>query len=118
MKNHKELTVWQKSMDLAELIYKFVLKLPPDQRFILVSQMQRAAVSIPSNIAEGAKRSSTKEYIYFLTIAYGSASELETQLLLTQRICPQFSSDITKLLSLNEEVLKMLNTLIRNLKSA
>lgn len=65
MKNHKELTVWQKSMDLAELICLFVLKLPSDQKFILASQIQRAAIAIPSNIAEGAKRGYLKEYIHF-----------------------------------------------------
>lgn len=117
MKNHKELTVWQKSMDLAELACRFVLKLPSDQRYIFNSQIQRAAISIPSNIAEGSKRNHRKEYMQFLSIAYGSASELETQLLLVKRLYPHFTEDTDKMLSLTEEVLKMLNKMLSNLKA-
>lgn len=117
MKNHKDLTVWQKSMDLAELIYTFVLVLPSDQKFILTSQIQRAAIAIPSNIAEGAKRGYRKEYIHFLSIAYASASELETQILLIKRLYPDLETQADEILILNEEVLKMLNVLISNLKT-
>ncbi|MGB6267882.1 MAG: four helix bundle protein [Olleya sp.] len=84
--NHKDLDVWKKSMDLVELIYKITNKFSADERFGLVSQMRRAAVSIPSNIAEGAARKGDKELIQFLMIALGSLSELETQYLIAVRL--------------------------------
>jgi four helix bundle protein len=77
--NHKDLDVWKKSMNLVVLIYDITSKFPSDERFGLTSQMRRAAVSIPSNIAEGAARKGDKEFIQFLMIALGSLSELETQ---------------------------------------
>ena len=80
--SHKNLDAWQKAMDMAELIYKVTESLPKEERFGLISQMRRSVVSIPSNIAEGATRHSNKEYIQFLYISLGSASELETQILL------------------------------------
>ena len=83
--NHKDLDVWKKSMDLVELIYGLTSQFPSDERFGLVSQMRRAAVSIPSNISEGAARKGDKELIQFLMIAIGSLSELETQYLLSVR---------------------------------
>lgn len=86
MKSHKELIVWQKSMELAEEVYKITSKLPKAETYGISSQMQRAAVAIPSNIAEGAKRSHTLEYIQFLSIANGSAAELETQLILSKKL--------------------------------
>jgi four helix bundle protein len=77
--DHKDLDVWKKSMNLVVLIYDITSKFPSDERFGLTSQMRRAAVSIPSNIAEGAARKGDKEFIQFLMIALGSLSELETQ---------------------------------------
>ena len=82
----KELIVWQKAMDLTKCIYIVTKKLPPEEKFGLMSQMQRCAVSIPSNIAEGNKRTSSRDYAQFLRIASGSAAELETQLLLVKDI--------------------------------
>ncbi len=84
--NHKDLDVWKKSMDLVESIYSLTSQFPSDERFGLVSQMSRAAVSIPSNIAEGSARKGDKELIQFLMIAIGSLSELETQYLLSVRL--------------------------------
>ena len=84
--NHKDLDVWKKSMDLVELIYSLTSQFPSDEKFGLVSQMRRAAVSIPSNIAEGAARKGDKELIQFLMIAIGSLSELETQYLISIRL--------------------------------
>ena len=84
--DHKELDVWKKSMDLVVVIYDITSKFPSDERFGLISQMRRAAVSIPSNIAEGAARRGDKEFIQFLMIALGSLSELETQYLLSIRL--------------------------------
>ena len=84
--NHKDLDVWKKSMDLVEAIYRLTLKFPDAEKFGLTSQMRRVAVSIPSNIAEGAARKGDKELLHFLHIALGSLSELETQYLIAVRI--------------------------------
>jgi len=84
--NHKDLDVWKKSMELAELMYSVTKFFPESERYGLTSQMRRAAVSVPSNIAEGAARQSDKELIQFLMIALGSLSELETQYLLSIRL--------------------------------
>tara|TARA_B100000508_G_C11369952_1_gene233205 strand:+ start:374 stop:721 length:348 start_codon:yes stop_codon:yes gene_type:complete len=97
--NHKELDVWKKSMDLVELIYDLTSQFPSEERFGLVSQMRRSAVSIPSNIAEGAARKGDKELIQFLMIAIGSLSELETQYLITIRL---------KFVEKNEELEEMM----------
>ena len=86
MNTHKDLIVWGKSMDLVIATYKQCSKFPSDEKFGLTSQMRRSAISIPSNIAEGAARNSTKEYIRFLYIALGSLSELETQFLISKRL--------------------------------
>ena len=84
--NHKDLEVWKKSMDLVESIYDFTSSFPSEERYGLISQMRRAAVSIPSNIAEGSARKGDKELVQFLMIALGSLSELETQYLLSVRL--------------------------------
>lgn len=116
MKSHKDLTVWQKSMDLVELVYKITGKLPKSEIFGLSSQMQRAAVAIPSNIAEGAKRGHKLEYIQFLRVANGSAAELETQLILAEKLYPDVKDNTQNANLLLEEVLKMLYALISTLK--
>ena len=84
--NHKDLDVWKKSMDLVEVIYKLTQQFPDSEKFGLSSQMRRAAVSIPSNIAEGSARKGDKELIQFLHIALGSVAELETQYLIAIRL--------------------------------
>ena len=83
---HKDLEVWKKRMDLVEDVYKLMKQLPENEKYGLISQIKRSSISIPSNIAEGAARGSTKEFIRFLDIASGSLSELETQLLLLERL--------------------------------
>jgi len=93
-------------MELARVVYCFSDAIPSKERFGLISQMQRAAVSIPSNIAEGYQRKGTKELIQFLRIAYGSSAELETQIILAKNI---YSLDIGGLLEQLTEVQKMLN---------
>ena len=82
VQNFKDLQVWQRGFALTKVVYQLTEQFPKSQQYILASQMQRAAVSIPSNIAEGFNRKTTKEYKHFLSIALGSTSELETQLLL------------------------------------
>ncbi|MBT2746302.1 MULTISPECIES: four helix bundle protein [unclassified Lysobacter] len=76
---HEGLEVWRDAMDLVETIYRFSARFPDSERFGLTSQLRRAAISVPSNVAEGAARRSTKEYLRFLSIARGSLSELDTQ---------------------------------------
>jgi four helix bundle protein len=114
-KPHKKLDVWQLAMKVAELVYKYTKKYPQEEKYGLVSQMRRAAVSIPSNIAEGAARQSKKEFKNFLSIAQGSLSELDTQLELSIRlefITAKKSDEIEKELI---RVDKMLSGLIRNI---
>ncbi len=103
-------------MELVEQIYKITQKLPRSETFGLSSQMQRAAVAIPSNIAEGAKRGHILEYIQFLRVANGSAAELETQLILTEKLYPDIKAQTQKASLLLEEILKMLYALIATLK--
>ena len=114
MTTHKDLTVWKKSMNLVILIYKVTGQFPKEELFGLTSQMRRAAVSIPSNIAEGHGRHSEKELIRFLYISLGSASELETQILLSNKLDFLNGEDFNQLNELNNEVLKMLASLIRS----
>ena len=78
MATHKDLDVWKESIDLVEVIYKLTAKLPKEEVYNLTLQMRRASVSISSNIAEGAARSSSKDYVRFLYMSLGSVSELET----------------------------------------
>jgi len=112
----KDLIVWQRSMDLTREIYLVTEKLPQKEVFGLQSQMRRCAVSIPSNIAEGKKRKTRKDFLQFLHIADGSAAELETQLLLAESIYTNL--DCGKAKHLLEEVQKMLAVMIRKLSSS
>ena len=115
MRSYKELTVWQKSINLVEGIYTLISEFPNAEIYGLTSQMRRAVISIPSNIAEGQKRKDLPEYLQFLRIANGSAAELETQLIISRRLYPRLTySSVEPLL---EEVQKMLTVLIRTLKS-
>lgn len=99
-------------MSLARDVYLITKKLPPEEKFGLVNQLRRCAVSIPSNIAEGSKRRTKQDFIQFLKIASGSAAELETQLLLTQDIYKVSTTAIRELL---KEVQKMLEVLMKKL---
>jgi len=85
-KSYKNLKVWQKSIELVKLIYKITNSFPRSEVFSLVSQIRRAAISIPSNIAEGYGRKSHKEYLQYYSIAYGSALETETQLTISKEL--------------------------------
>ncbi len=108
----RELTVWQKSFTLVLDVYKLTAQLPKSEQFGISSQMQRSAVSIPSNIAEGQQRNNLKEYRQFLGIARGSAGELETQLLLTSEI---YNLETKALVENTHEVQKMLFGLYKKL---
>jgi len=108
MKSYRDLTVWQKSFGLAVDVYNLAAKLPNNEKFGLISQIQRSAVSIPSNIAEGQQRKGKNEFSQFLGIARGSSAELSTQLLLVESIYKIDTSDIVKKV---EEIQKMLYVL-------
>ena len=116
MKTHKELDVWKVSVDLAKEVYQVTRGFPRDEQFGLVSQMRRSAVSIASNIAEGAARQGTKEFIQFLYVAVSSASELDTQLEIAQAIgaCPP--EQLQPVQGTVVRVTMMLRGLIRSLK--
>jgi four helix bundle protein len=87
MHNYKNLKIWQRSMDIVEMIYRETATFPKEEKYSLTSQIRRASSSIPSNIAEGTSRESKKEFSYFLSIALGSCYELNTQIELAKRLC-------------------------------
>jgi four helix bundle protein len=111
--SHKDLLVWQRSMDLVETVYRGTAKLPATEQFGLVAQMRRSAVSVPSNIAEGYGRQATGEYRHHLSIACGSLLELETQLLLCRRL--NYLTESETNLGEITEISKMLGALIPKL---
>lgn len=115
MKSYRDLIVWQKSMELAQEIYRVTEKFPQSEVYGLVSQMRRSAVSIPSNIAEGSRRSSSKDFKHFVSIAYGSGAELETQIEIVKNLPFGAGIEFAKCDKLLLEVMKMLNVLVRNL---
>ena len=115
--SHKDLIVWQKSKDLAINIYKFTDYLPSKAKYSLVEQMNRAAISIPSNIAEGNGRNSTKDYIHFLYISKGSLSELMTQIEICLEVYSEYKELISPLYKQCNEISRMLNKLLSQLKN-
>ena len=110
----KSLVVWQKSMKLVEEVYALVDRFPAREKYALADQMRRAAISIPSNIAEGSRRGSKKDYAHFISIAHGSLSELETQLLLSKKLYPRFPYSQSE--GLIDEISRMLLVLGRRLR--
>ncbi len=114
IRNHKDLEVWKKSMDLVSNIYKITESFPNKELYGLTNQIRRAAVSIPSNIAEGAARNSKKEFIQFLYIALGSLSELETQIIIANRL--KYLNNLDTLLEDLKFSQKLINGLIYYLK--
>lgn len=113
---YKELTVWQKSMILVTIIYDITEKFPKDEIYGLRSQMQRAVISIPSQIAEGYLRRHRKEYIHFLSISLGSAAELETQILACKSLSKFKSIDFKNSEILIDEIMKMLYVMIKKME--
>jgi four helix bundle protein len=116
VKTHKDLIVWKKSIVFVTDIYKFSRTLPDDEKFGIISQLRRAAVSIPANISEGAARHSTKEFIQFLYISLGSVSEIDTLLLIIVNLKYVDDIELAKLRQHTEEIKKMLTSLIKSLK--
>lgn len=115
MHKYKELKVWQKSVKLATKVYELTKAFPQDERFGITSQIRRAVVSISSNIAEGAGRASRKEFAQFLSIAYGSCYELDTQLLISNNIGFLSDEELKNIDELINEIQKMIYKLKESL---
>jgi len=115
VKDYRELIVWQKAMDLVERIYRVTAGLPREEVYGLTSQIRRAAISIPSNIAEGQGRHTTRDFLNFLSIAQGSLKEVETQVLIAERLAYINQAQTSKLVSLTEEVGRLISGLRNSL---
>jgi len=116
VQNYRELIVWQKAMDLVELVYQATKAFPKEELYGLTNQVRRAAVSIPSNIAEGQARQSTAEFKNFLSIAQGSRAEVETQIMIAQRLHYISQQQTDQILALSEEIKRMMYSLTAKLK--
>ncbi len=115
VKDYRDLIVWQKAMDLVEAIYRTTAGFPREEIYGLTSQLRRAAVSIPSNIAEGNGRNTTRDYLNFLGMAYGSIKEVETQVLIAERLQYVPSSDSNRLVQMTTEIARLLSGLMNSL---
>jgi four helix bundle protein len=115
--HYRELIAWQKAMDLVVAVYQVTLEFPREEAFGLTSQLRRAAVSVPSNIAEGQGRKSTKEFLHHLSMAYGSLCEVETQIVLSERLAYLEPAKSGRVLDLAAEVGKLINGLSRSLST-
>jgi four helix bundle protein len=115
MKSYRELIVWQKSIKFCKEIYLITEKFPKGELYGLSSQLRRAAVAIPSNIAEGQRRGHKNEYIQFIRMAFSSGAEVETQLMIAFEIGYLNKGEFKKLNNQLEEIMKMLNKLIQSL---
>jgi four helix bundle protein len=111
VRNYKELIVWQKAMDLVTVVYEATRYFPQSESFGLTQHLRRAAVSIPSNIAEGQGRQSTRDFLHFLSIAHGSLQEMETQIILTCRLDYLDENRHQSLLDRSTEVARLINGL-------
>ena len=118
IQSYKDLIVWQKSILLVKEAYLLTESFPKEELFGLTSQIRRSAVSIPSNIAEGKARSSRKDFANFLTNAFASGAELETQVIIAKMLLKTKSLDYQKIESLLQEIMSMLNVMIRKLKNS
>jgi len=116
VRGYRDLIVWQDSMDLVVSIYRITATFPKDERYSLVSQLRRAAVSVPSNIAEGHGRSRTGDYLRHLSVAVGSLSEVQTQVQIARRLEYIAEDDQSRLLDSSNAIAKMLGGLIRSLR--
>ncbi len=116
IRDYKDLVVWQKGMQLANQVYQLTQSFPTEERFGLISQMRRAAVSVPSNVAEGQARNTTGEFVQFVSHAEGSLAELDTQLRLSVQLGFCHEPEVKLIQELIIEEQKMLKSLRRSLK--
>lgn len=112
--NYRKMIVWQKAMNLTEAVYVAIRKLPHAELYALSAQIRRSVVSISSNIAEGAGRNTDNDLRHFMTVARGSATELETQLMICEMLNYLDSIDVAPLLKMLDEIRRMLSALIKN----
>jgi four helix bundle protein len=117
IKNYSELIAWQKAMDLVQTVYKATQSFPREELYRLTNQIRRAAVSIPSNIAEGQGRKSINEFLYHLSVAYGSLREVETQILIAGRLSYLPQPEVQRLMELAGEVGRLINGLCNSLSN-
>ena len=115
VRNYQELIIWQRAMDLVETVYKASKCFPREELYALTSQVRRAAISIPSNIAEGQGRRTTSDFLRHLSIAYGSLREVETQLLIAGRLNYLTASQVETVMNRAGEVGRLLNGLMNSL---
>ena len=115
VRHYRDLIAWQKAMDLVVLIYEATEKFPPRERFGLTNQVRRAAVSIPSNIAEGQGRHATRDFLRYLSMAYGSLQEVETQLIIASRLNYLEERLQAPLFNLTAETARLINGLMSSL---
>ena len=113
VRDYRDLIAWQKAMDLVEAVYQHTKRFPREELYGLTSQIRRAAISVPSNIAEGEGRDSKKDFYRFLSIANGSLREVQTQLMIAQRLDYITSEEVQPTLSLATEVSKILHGLMK-----
>ena len=118
LQSYRDLLVWQKGIDLVVIAYKATSGFPKSETYGLISQIRRAATSIPANIAEGYGRGSRKEYLQFLQIAQGSLKELETHVIVSEKLFYLTSSQTKRVLTETDELGRMLGSLIRKLRSS
>jgi four helix bundle protein len=116
-RNYKDLIAWQKAMDLVERVYGLTRQWPREEQYGLSAQIRRAAVSVPSNIAEGEGRHSKKDFYRFLAMAHGSLREVETQLLIAVRLNYLHADDANEVHRLCEETGRLLNGLMNSLRT-
>lgn len=117
IQSHRDLIVWQKAIDLVDSVYSLTQAFPVEERYGLVSQLRRAAVSIPANIAEGRARGTRKDYRNFLIMAYGSCAELETHIVISRRLAYSGAEQCATVEMQLSEVSRMLNRMIASLKA-
>ncbi|MEX0644595.1 MAG: four helix bundle protein [Parvularculaceae bacterium] len=118
IRSHRDLQVWQLAMDLAQSVYGLTAGFPKQEEYRITSQIIRAAISIPANIAEGNARGTRKDYAHFISIARGSAAELETLLVLAQRSGFVSELELAPLLEMNERIGRMLTSLRKRLSQS
>ena len=116
-KSYQDLEVWRKSIELAEMVYHVSAQFPPEERFGITGQLRRSVVSVAANIAEGSERHGNREFLNFLGIASGSLAEMETFLILTQRLGMAREEQVKPIMAQAAEVGRMLNGLKRSLRS-
>ena len=115
-RGYKDLVVWQKAMSLVLVVYRATENFPKNEQYGLTLQIRRCAVSLPSNIAEGSKRGTAKDFKYFLTIAFGSGAELETQIEIAEKLSYIKKEDYLRTVALLDECMRMLNAMINRPK--